>query len=95
MSEIETPATPLLISRRGGRLSERVHMRSQNGSIEPILIGKKECATALGVSVRTIENLISRKELPARKVGRRTLIPYRALQAFARHDHPTAEEVRG
>jgi excisionase family DNA binding protein len=61
---------------------------------EPILVGKKESASALGVSGRTIENLVSGKQLLARKVGRRTLIPYRALQEFARHDHPTPGEVR-
>jgi excisionase family DNA binding protein len=68
--------------------------RKTRYDLEPILVGKKESASALGVSVRTIENLMNRKQLPARKVGRRTLIPYRALQEFARRDHPTAGEVR-
>lgn len=57
--------------------------------IQPILISKKDAARALGVCVRTIENFIARKELPARKVGRRTLVPYRTLLEFARHDHTT------
>ena len=60
-------------------------------AVEPILLGKKESARALGVCVRTIENLIQRKELPFRKLGRRTLIPYRALIEFARRDHQTGE----
>ncbi|HUZ47712.1 MAG TPA: helix-turn-helix domain-containing protein [Terriglobia bacterium] len=69
-------------------------MREQTTTVDPILIGKRECARALGVCVRTIENLIATKQLPARKVGRRTLIPYRALIEFARHDHPTNSEAR-
>lgn len=64
-------------------------MEKQQSQIEPILVDKKSSALALGVCVRTIENLINSKQLPARKVGRRTLIPYRALLEFARRDHPT------
>jgi excisionase family DNA binding protein len=69
-------------------------MEAHETAFEPILLGKRETARALGVCVRTVENLIATKELPARKIGRRTLIPYRALQDFARRDHPTAGEVR-
>jgi excisionase family DNA binding protein len=63
-------------------------------AIEPVLIGKRGAALALGVSVRTAENLITNKQLPARKIGRRTLIPYGAVIEFARHDHPTNSKVR-
>ena len=54
-----------------------------------LLVSKRDAALALSVCVRTIENLIQAKELPARKIGRRTLIPARALEDFARRDHPT------
>ena len=57
---------------------------SENGKRDPLLISKREAATALSVSVRTIENLIAAKQLPARKVFRRTLIPYSAVSALAR-----------
>lgn len=63
-------------------------------TIEPILLGKKETARVLGVCVRTIENLIVSKQLPARKLGRRTLIPYRAVVEFARHDHASSGDAR-
>jgi excisionase family DNA binding protein len=53
----------------------------------PILVAKTEAAKLLGVCTRTIDNLVARKELPCRRIGRRTLIPYSALLAFARHDH--------
>jgi excisionase family DNA binding protein len=52
-----------------------------------ILYTKREAASALSVSVRTIENFIHRKELVRRKIGRRTLIPLASLEAFARRDH--------
>lgn len=56
---------------------------------EPLLMSKRESASMLGLSVRTLENLISRKELPARRIGRRCLIERQALERFARRDHPT------
>jgi Helix-turn-helix domain len=41
----------------------------------------------LSVSPRTIQNYITAKLLPARKIGRRTLIPVRGLENFLRTDH--------
>jgi excisionase family DNA binding protein len=52
-----------------------------------ILVTKREAASALSVSVRTVENYVRSKELIARKIGRRTLIPLAALESFARRDH--------
>jgi len=52
-----------------------------------ILVSKRDAALALSLSIRTIENLIRRKELVARRVGRPTLIVASSLQPFARHDH--------
>jgi excisionase family DNA binding protein len=64
-----------------------------------LLYGKREAAALLSLSVRTIENLIARKELVARRVGKRTLVAASSLQAFARKDHaspsPTARANRG
>lgn len=62
-------------------------------SFPRLLLSKKEASAALSVSVRTIENLIFRKELIARKIGRRTLIPLRSLEEFARRDHITRGNV--
>lgn len=61
---------------------------------QPLLVSKEEARVMLGVSLRTIDNLIAAKELPHRKIGRRVLIPYAALAAFIRGDHPTKERVR-
>ncbi len=43
----------------------------------------------LSVSPRTIQNYIRAKMLPARKIGRRTVIPVRALELFLRTDQPS------
>ena len=63
--------------------------------VKKILLSKRDAALSLSVSVRTIENLIARKALIARRVGRRCLIPAASLEAFAKRDHPSpAAEVR-
>jgi len=56
-----------------------------------ILNSKKETADALGVSLRTIDNLIVNKELAVRRVGRRVLVPTTELERFTRRDHPTRD----
>jgi excisionase family DNA binding protein len=58
----------------------------------PILVTQSRAAELLGVSTRTVQNLIATKELPSRKIGRRRLIPYSALQALARRDAQTGNE---
>jgi excisionase family DNA binding protein len=59
----------------------------------PINVSKKESAALLGVCPRTVDNLIATKQLPCRRIGRRVLIPYAALVAFARRDHPLAAKA--
>ncbi len=51
-----------------------------------------EAAHRLGVSPRTVATLISRNQLTSRKIGRRRVIPVRALEEFLRRDHPTQAE---
>lgn len=41
-----------------------------------------EAAQALGVSQRHVINCVNRGELPARRLGRRVLIPIAALEAW-------------
>ena len=45
-----------------------------------------EAARRLGLSKRTVAALVSRQELPSRKVGRRRIIPVVGLEAFLRSD---------
>jgi len=54
-----------------------------------LLCSKKETADALGVSLRTVDNLIARKELAVRRLGRRVLVPIVELERFTRRDHLT------
>jgi excisionase family DNA binding protein len=46
----------------------------------------RSAAEMLSVSPRTIQNYIAAKMLPARKIGRRTVITVRALESFLRVD---------
>ena len=52
-----------------------------------LAVSVREAAAMLSVSTRTIQNYIAVKLLPARKIGRRTVIPVRALENFLRNDH--------
>jgi excisionase family DNA binding protein len=56
--------------------------------MEKLLCSKREAAEILSVSVRTIENMLARKLLASRRVGRRRLIPHAALVQVARRDTP-------
>ncbi|MFI5094764.1 MAG: helix-turn-helix domain-containing protein [Candidatus Acidiferrales bacterium] len=57
--------------------------------MEKLLFSKKEAAVAIGVSIRTLENMISIGEIPTRRIGRRRLIESQQLARFCRHDHAT------
>jgi excisionase family DNA binding protein len=48
------------------------------------LFSKKQAAEALSVSLRTLDNLISKQRLSVTRVGKRVLIPREALEEFAR-----------
>ena len=41
-----------------------------------------EAARRLGLSIRTVATLVSRRVIDSRKVGRRRIIPVAALEAF-------------
>ena len=56
-------------------------------SKEKLAVSVREAAAMLSVSPRSVQNYISAKTLQARKIGRRTVIPVRALEAFLRSDH--------
>jgi excisionase family DNA binding protein len=49
-----------------------------------ILLSKPDAAGALGVSLRTIDYLITKKRLPVARIGRRVLIPREAVEKLAR-----------
>lgn len=49
---------------------------------EQLAVSIPEAARRLGLSIRTVATLVSRRELASRKVGRRRIIPVAALEAF-------------
>ena len=64
---------------------------SQN-SLSPdkkILLSRHDVAALLSVSVRTIDYLIASKELPVRRLGRRTLVARSDVERFIKSNHPT------
>jgi excisionase family DNA binding protein len=61
---------------------------------QPLLVSLWQAAKLLSVSKRTVQNYVALKTLPARKLGRRTLIPFSALQQFAKRDHKTTAAER-
>jgi excisionase family DNA binding protein len=61
-----------------------------DGKLENVIaVSISEGARRLGVSPRTVATLIARKELASRRIGRRRVIPVRALEEFLRRDHST------
>jgi excisionase family DNA binding protein len=52
--------------------------------MDTLLLSKPEAARMLGVSIRSLEHLIARHEIPTRKIGRRVLIARTALESFAK-----------
>jgi len=58
---------------------------------EQLLISRREAAKMLSISLRTLDYMIASKEIPVRRIHRRTLISVAALRQFARHDHLTPQ----
>jgi excisionase family DNA binding protein len=59
---------------------------------EKLAVRPPEAAELVGVSLRTIQNYIRDGQLPARKIGRRTVIEMRHLRAFLEEDRACASE---
>jgi excisionase family DNA binding protein len=52
--------------------------------MDTLLLSKYEAARLLGLSIRSLEHLISRKEIPTRRIGRRVLITRSTIESFAK-----------
>ena len=50
----------------------------------PLLLTQRQAAALLNVCERTIRNLIRKRKLPVKFIGRRCLIPAAAVEEFAR-----------
>lgn len=77
-------------SRESQILHKTCHGREE--ARPPLLVSKRDAAGLLSLCLRSIDNLIAAKQLPCRRIGRRVLIPYNALVAFARRDHLSSPE---
>ena len=54
------------------------------------LYSRKEAAFSLGVSMRTVDYLISRGDLETKRIGKKVLIPREVLRRYATGNHPEA-----
>ena len=61
-------------------------------SEERILYSKREAASLLSVSLRTLENLITEENLPVCRIGRRVLLSRETLAAFAASDRNSRQQ---
>jgi excisionase family DNA binding protein len=50
----------------------------------PLLLTQQQTALWLNISERTVRNLIRKRKLPVKFIGRRSLIPATAVEKFAR-----------
>jgi hypothetical protein len=63
--------------------------------MDRIFHDKRSTAATLGISVRTLENLVAMREIIPRHIGRRVLFEAREIERFARRDHRTKQERKG
>ena len=75
-------------------LRETTRMAHQNERTDSLAVSIQRAAEMLNVSRRTIENFIASGQIPARKVGSRTLILVCDLEAFLRKDQPSPRRQR-
>jgi hypothetical protein len=52
-----------------------------------LLYDRKEAARQLSISVRSLDYLISRKELATRRLGKKVMVPHAELVRFASANH--------
>ena len=55
---------------------------------------RKEAAYLLSIGLRSLDYLLSEGEIPARKIGARTLITHAELEKFLKRDHSTKHSVQ-
>ncbi len=62
---------------------------SDYARMDTLLLSKLEAARMLGLSVRSLEHLISRREIPTRRIGRSVLITRSVIESFAKAENST------
>jgi excisionase family DNA binding protein len=69
----------------------RERKRPERATISPkekFLVGRDEAAEMLSISRRALDYLVANKQLTARRIRARVLIPVADLRRFSRVDHP-------
>ncbi len=61
--------------------------------IEPLAISRLKAAEMLGISVRTLDTMLARKEIRGRRIGRRLVFTVDELRRFLQRDHPVVHKV--
>jgi hypothetical protein len=56
---------------------------------DAILFDKRSTAAKLGISVRSLEHLVTLREIMPRRIGKRVLFEAREISRFSRCDHRT------
>jgi excisionase family DNA binding protein len=74
-----------------GRIFPNVVVVDETATKEPLAYTVRQTAELLGVSARTIYNLIDNKTLPVIVLGGRRLIPRRAIDRLIAEADPTGE----
>lgn len=61
---------------------------------EKLLYSKKETAALLSICTKTVEKLVARGELKARRVGRRVMFQRSEIIRFTQRDHFLQDTTR-
>ena len=56
--------------------------------MEALLLTKRQAASALAISIRSVEYLLAKRQLEGRQLGRRKLVTRRSVERLARADVP-------
>jgi excisionase family DNA binding protein len=57
--------------------------------MDALLLSKKQAASVLGISIRSVEYMLANGRLEGRRLGRRRLVTRRSIEKLARIDVPT------
>lgn len=76
--------------RNGVALLDTARMENE----KKLAVSVREAAAMIGISPRGLQNYISSKKIPVRKLGKRTVILVRTLEAFLRADQPSVSPPR-
>jgi excisionase family DNA binding protein len=63
--------------------------------MDALLLTKKQAASALGISIRSVEYLLASGKLEGRRLGRRRLVTRRSAEKLARADVRTISPPKG